>query len=667
MTLLLNTVQQLLPPAKQQDRLSQLFVYLCLAATAAALVVATMTWGYGYGNLAVVIYLAAATFPVALLILRYASSAYAAGHYLAANIMLQSILFSADPAVGCVVLIGLAAGVALLGKIGARFWLALIVVRCLYVAANAPEEMSSATAAVAAFMAVIVFWIVHLSETSRARSNLRADNREQVSTQQTAILEQIVTDHFDAVMQVSGDDIYYVSRSIEGLLGYQPDKFIDRPLAYYLHPDEPGLAELLQPGQPPVRKELRLRHADGRWVWVEMYATPDIMRGNPNRTFLVLRDYEKERKVFDQLTQAQRLESMGSMAAAVAHDFNNMLTVIMGIADELPEGNSRSEIRRVTANAAALTNKLLTFGHGHRTSTEIHDLSHLMREHSMLLQHTLDSRYILMESYVEDPLLVRIEEAQFEQVLVNLVNNAREAMPDGGELEISLQGVEIEADQATDKEGYYAVLEVRDTGSGINAETQAKVFDPFFSTKKTQANTGLGLSSCYGIVSQYGGTIEIESALDVGTTVRVFLPIAETRDYEPTLEVIDNEVSIMVIDDDPGVVRVVRSALVRAGYHVRGFTDVGAALDFFSPSKVVLVITDVIMPGISGADLIRDLRNQAPDLPVLFISGFTNEELDAWGSDQHTNYLAKPFRGEEVVARVETLLSSANILDKVLN
>ena len=148
-----------------------------------------MTWGYGYRDLAIVIYASAATFPVALLVLRYAKSALAAGHYLAANIMLQTILFAADPAIGSVVLISLAAGVALLGTIGSRLWLALIISRCLYVAANSPEELASATAAVAAFMSAVVFLIVQLSEMSRARSSQRAQSKEKVSSQQTAILE----------------------------------------------------------------------------------------------------------------------------------------------------------------------------------------------------------------------------------------------------------------------------------------------------------------------------------------------------------------------------------------------------------------------------------------------------------------------------------------------
>jgi CheY-like chemotaxis protein len=360
------------------------------------------------------------------------------------------------------------------------------------------------------------------------------------------------------------------------------------------------------------------------------------------------------------------------MAAAVAHDFNNMLTVIMGIADELPEGEARKDIRRVAGNAAALTNKLLTFGHGQRTTSEIHDLSHVMHEQSTLLRHALDSRYVVVESYVDEPLLVRIEASQFEQVLMNLVNNAREAMPEGGELEVSLQSVEIGPERSSGvqprdpdergnhhKEGHYALLEVQDSGTGIDADTLAKVFDPFFSTKPGATNSGLGLSSCYGIVSQYGGFIDIDSMVGAGTSVKVYLPIAETRDYEPTLEVIDNEVSILVIDDDPGVVRVVRNALSRAGYSVRAYTDVSEALDAFNPAKVSLVVSDVVMPGMSGADLVRKMRQRAPHLPVLFISGFTNDELDSWTTDESTSYLAKPFRGEEVVRRVQTLLEAS--------
>jgi len=664
MSIAVDLANQILPESKRKEPFAQLLVSLSLGATATALVAGGLNSVYGYSDLALKIYFASITFPLTLLILRMNLPTLVAGHYLAANIFIQILLLSADPAVGCVVLIALAAGAALLGGLSGQFWLVVLVVRCIYVAVTAADETASATAAVSAMMATMVFFFVQLSERSRTRLRQRYSSSAQITSQQSAILDQLVSTYFDAVIQVSGNDIFNVSRSIEILLGYTPDQFIDQPLAYYLHPDEPDIALELKPEKPPIRRVLRLRHADGRWVWVELYATSGIMRGNPNHTMVVLRDYEAERKVSDQLTQAQRLESMGSMAAAVAHDFNNMLTVIMGIADELPEGDARREIRRVAGNAASLTNQLLTFGHGQRATSEIHDLSHVMQEQSTLLRHTLDSRYVVVESYIDEPLLVRIEVAAFEQVLMNLVNNAREAMPEGGELEVSLQSVEIEAGPSSDssqhhhKEGHYALLEVQDSGRGIDADTQSRVFDPFFSTKPGATNSGLGLSSCYGIVSQYGGFIDIDSTVGVGTSVKVYLPIAETRDYEPTLDVIDNEVSIMIIDDDPGVVRVVRNALTRAGYSVRGFTDVSAAMDAFNPARVSLVISDVVMPGLSGAELVRKLRETAPHLPVLFISGFTNEELDSWATDDYTSYLAKPFRGEEVVRRVQALLES---------
>ncbi|MCR9260858.1 MAG: ATP-binding protein [Pseudomonadaceae bacterium] len=668
MSLAIDFARGFLPADKQADRLSQLLVYLSLSTMVASIVAAGLTYSYGYTAQAWLILMASATFPLAIVVMHMFKSPIVAGHYLAANIMLQSILFAPDPAISCVVLISMAAGAGLLGTLGSRIWLSLIVLRCIYVAFTVEGTDPSATAAVSAFISVVVFAIVQLSELSRARSDRRTRERQSFSQKQASILQSLITRYFDGVMQVRGDDVFAVSDGIEKLLGYKPDNFIDRPLSYYLHPEEQDLLEHLTPDKPPVRMEVRLRHADGRWVWVELYATSGLLFGaNPNHVQLVLRDYEKERKVGDQLTQAQRLEGMGSMAAAVAHDFNNMLTVIMGISDELPEGTPRREIRRVTTNAANLTNKLLTFGHGQPPSSEIHDLSHLMSEHSLLMQHTLDSRYVVIESYIDDPLLVRINESQFEQILVNLVNNARESMPDGGELEISLQWVEFESEAEGDKSGHYALLEVGDSGRGIDAETQAKIFDPFFSTKDTLSNSGLGLSSCYGIVSQYGGFIEIDSKVGVGTTVKVYLPIAETRDYQPTLDVIDNEVSIMVIDDDPGVVRVVRNALQRAGYYVRGFTDVSAAREAFSPSTVSLVIADVVMPGITGANLVNELRLRAPDLPVLFISGFTNDALNDWTPDKQTNYLAKPFRAEEVVARVGELLGSKRLREANAN
>lgn len=645
----------LLPPDKQSDRRSRLFVNLCLAATLTALIAATLTLVYGYEQLAVGIYFGALTLPLGFVFLRFGMSALPAGHYLTANIMLQTLFFAAMPAVATVAMVALAGAVALLGKNGGRFWLAVIVAYCVYIALSASTELESALGTVAALMSAVVFTIVNATERSRALASLRARTSTRQSTEQISMLQRLISRHFDGIMQVNDGQPVFVSDGVSALLGYSIDEIVNRPLGFFLHPDEKSLPQLLDVGDSVQREELRLRHAEGHWIWVEAYIAPDMQGHRTQWRSIILRNYDAQKKAAEQLVQAQRLESMGTMAAAVAHDFNNMLTVIMGFADELPEGEARSEIIRVASSAAHLTNQLLTFGHGQRSGNEILDLSHLLREQSALLRHSLDSRYVLIESYQEDPVLVRIAPSHFDQVFINLLNNAREAMPDGGHVEISLYSVELPGTEVRDA-GQFGVLEIRDSGIGMDEATQAKAFDPFFSTKPDKSAGGLGLSSCYGIVSQYGGFMEIDSTPGQGTATRVYLPISETQAHEPVLELIDNDATIVVVDDDPGVLAVVHNALRRAGYRTRTFTEPSQAVEFFDRANVCLLITDVVMQTMDGSQLAAKLRAVEPDLPVLFISGFAREYLDEWELNDTTRFLAKPFRGDEIVARSETLL-----------
>ncbi|NKB98306.1 MAG: response regulator [Pseudomonadales bacterium] len=634
----------LIPHDRRNDRFTRLFVYLCSAATITAFVAAAMTWFYGYPTLGGQIGLAALTIPVAFLLLRISPMPQLAGHYLATNIFIQTLLFAADPAVGVITLIAVAAAAPLLGKTAGQFWLAVVVARAIWVAITSEVE-------IAALIAVAVFVVVTVTERSREQALRRARTSQRTSTSQVNMLRDLVSKYFDALITLDGPQIVFTSSGITKLLGYTSDQLTSRSLDDFLHPDEPNANHIIGIDMAARRLELRLRHADGRWLWVEAYIAPDIVKQSAHNRYLILRSFEQEKKVGDQLFQAQRLESMGTMAAAVAHDFNNMLTVVLGQADDLPDGPIKTEITRVTGRAASLTGKLLTFGHGQRTSEAIVDLSYLMREQSDLLQHALNRSFMLIEEYQKEPMLVRISESQFEQVLVNLVNNARESMPDGGELEVALRGVEIE-------HGHFARLEVRDTGQGMDEETKNRVFDPFFSTKERTHSSGLGLSSCYGIIHQIGGHIEVETEKNVGTSFKVYFPIAEMLDHEPQLEVIDNQASVVVVDDDPAVLGVIRNALLKAGHSVRAFTEPEAAIEFFNRSNTSVLVTDVIMPGTSGSNLAAKLRSQAPNLPILFISGFTNAELDHWQTDERTLFLAKPFRGTEVVQRVELLLGT---------
>ncbi len=653
--------EYLLPPERREDRLFQLMTNLCVVATMAALVAATLTLAYGHGRYAASIFICAFTLPLALVILRRSRSVYPAAHYLTANLTMQTLLLAAEPAVSCVVQIALAAGVALLDRFGARLWLAFFVAHCLFRALTLPTEMESAIAAVAALMCIMVFVIVRMSVDSRERLTKRAAITERRSSNQITMLQQLITENFDAYLVMTPEEIVSVSPSIGGLLGYKEADLTGVPWQDLIHPEEQHFLEAVGVGKGPARHELRVRHEDGRWIWVEAYTAPDLFFGNPHRTFVVLRNYNNQRKVSEQLMQAQRLESMGTVSAAVAHDFNNMLTVILGLADELPDSTTKFEITKVANNAAVLTNKLMTFGHGQVRSSEVHDLTDLMSELSMLIQHSLDAKYVFIEAYDDKPALVRIEEAQFEQVMVNLINNARESMPHGGNLELSLQTVEFAHEDDGARPGNFALIEVRDSGHGMDDVTKRRVFDPFFSTKPSNTNSGLGLSSCYGIVSQYGGFIEIESEPNSGTSVKVYLPIAETRDYEPEPPIRSIEASVLVVDDDPGVVRVIKNALTRANHRVADFTDPEDALHFFANNHVSLLISDVVMPNHSGADIAEKMRYTQPTLPVIFISGYTAAELDSWQQDDITQFLAKPFRGHEVVSKVEGLIAERRV------
>lgn len=658
MTLRDELLATLIPDRLETHPMRQLLVYLCLAATAAAVFGAILTYSWGHTSEAIGILITASLLPLGIALLKRNQSPAIIGHYMAAILFLQILMFAAIPAVGAVALVALSAGVALLPGWGSRAWLGALVIYGSVVALRADTEVESVTATVAILCGVVVYLIVQMTQRLSQRSIKEATANRRRTENQVAVMQRMIDEHFDGYVQLDTEEILSTSNNISSLLGYTPEEFNSHHLDFYLHPEESDFLDKLGVGQEPGRHEIRLRHANGMWLWVEAYLFPDLVSGIPSRSILVLRNYDNQRKVSEQLLQAQRLQSMGNMAAGVAHDFNNMLTVIMGLVEELDDSAISRDIRETASKAAVLTNKLLTFGHGTIRSSEIHDLSYLMSDLGPLVRHALDSRYVLIESYINEPVLVRIEEGLFEQVVVNMVNNAREAMPEGGEVEISLSTVELAENRKGRPTGDFALIEVRDTGSGMDDVTRARAFDPFFSTKQG-TSSGLGLSSCYGIVSQYGGFIDIDTYLDGGTTIQIYLPIAETRDYEPQLELVDAPMPVLVIDDDPSVVGVIKRALNRAGYLVKDFSDAGSALNYFETHHVALVITDVVMPKMSGAELVKKMREISTDLPVLFISGFTGEHLDHWEADAMTSFLAKPFRGEEIVARTESLISIA--------
>lgn len=421
---------------------------------------------------------------------------------------------------------------------------------------------------------------------------------------------------------------------------------------------------------PPIR----LRHHDGSHRWFEFQASTFSDADGVTRIVSVGRDVTRHRDLQDQLQRAQRLDALGRMAGGVAHDFNNFLTVIMGAAESLAEELSKghplaervSEIQEAANRSAALTSQLLAFGSRQPVQPRVFDLNQLLADTDRLLRRLLPAD-IVLESVRGDGLgRVRGDPGQLEQVVLNLAINARDAMPEGGTLTIETANVSLDGDDAIRgtraETGRYVMLSVSDTGAGMDAETAARAFDPFFTTKPTGKGTGLGLSMVHGIVSQSGGHVEIRSEPEVGTTVEVYLPRVEEEVDAPDsgdleLAGLDGSERVLLVEDADLVRRHVRQLLTNAGYRVIEAADGREALALATADPGIdVVITDLVMPRMGGLELAQALRQQRPDLPVVFVSGYTENGLAGRGLERGAALVNKPFTPRELLRALRSAL-----------
>ena len=369
------------------------------------------------------------------------------------------------------------------------------------------------------------------------------------------------------------------------------------------------------------------------------------------------RSAEERAELEARLAQAQRLESVGQLAGGVAHDFNNLLSVILtcvGFAQrELPPDHpvreDVEEIGRAADRAAALTRQLLMFSRREVVTPQVVDVAALVRDLERLLNRTLSERVALRISCGPDVVPVLIDPAQLEQVLVNLAVNARDAMPEGGTLSIAVGGVD----------GGVRIT-VADDGVGMPSEVRERAFEPFFTTKEAGEGTGLGLATVHGVVTDAGGTVDIDSEIGVGTVVTTFLPAAEealTPAEEPSAapEAAAGGASVLVVEDQDPVRRQARRILEDRGYAVREAASGDEALASWAPVDVL--ITDVVMPGIGGQQLAEAARERTPGLRVVYMSGHTDDVLLHDGARQRDiAFVQKPFTRESLLRAVEEAL-----------
>jgi signal transduction histidine kinase len=380
----------------------------------------------------------------------------------------------------------------------------------------------------------------------------------------------------------------------------------------------------------------------------------------------------------ERLRHAQRMEAIGQLAAGIAHDFNNLLTVMLAQGEtalERPEGPSREDVEtmiQAVRSSADLTRQMLAYGRRSVLMPEVLDLAEVVHGFERILRGSIDARIELRVDMPPGLGRVEADRSQLEQILLNLVVNARDAIPGTGRITVGLASADLDEDYVRlhpgTRPGPHLVLVVTDTGAGMDAATRARIFEPFFTTKELGRGTGLGLATVYGIVKQHGGDVWVYSEPGRGTTFKVYLP-ATTRTAEavapspqrPTAPP-PAQTTLLLAEDDPMLRRLLTSMLSSAGYQLLVAARGDDALRLWDEHHgiIALVITDVMMPGMPGPDLVRRMRERRPDLPVICTSGYSDAHLAERGSLlDNVVFIEKPFTPKVLRQQVAALLPQA--------
>ena len=424
--------------------------------------------------------------------------------------------------------------------------------------------------------------------------------------------------------------------------------------------------------------EFRVIWPDSGVHWIlargRFYFGPD---GAPARMTGALSDITERVNLEQQLFQSHKMEAIGKLAGGIAHDFNNLLTVILGrtelalreIDPSKPLYGKIDMVHSTAERAAALTRQLLAFSRSHVIEPQVIDLNAVVARMYEMLRRLIGEDIVLLSEAGPNLSRIKADPAQIEQVLINLVVNARDAMPLGGNLRIATENVEISEDFARGhvglQTGAHVKLTVSDTGSGMSPEIQSHIFEPFFTTKPQGKGTGLGLSMVYGIAKQSGGSISVSSAPDRGTTFTLLLPITSdapaAQAASSSLQTATRAETILLVEDELGVRELVGDVLRDAGYTILEAANAPRAIEVCEAfgGQIDLMLTDVVMPEMSGARLAELLGPTRPEMKILFMSGYTNSALGERGVlNAETNFLQKPFTHRQLQKKIRTVLDA---------
>jgi two-component system, cell cycle sensor histidine kinase and response regulator CckA len=484
------------------------------------------------------------------------------------------------------------------------------------------------------------------------------------------------------VVAVDGTMLYQ-SPSIERVTGYNPSELLGKSFFSFIHhEDEPAVRAALErvtlgvgSAAPP---EFRFRHKNGAWVWFESVGNNLLNDVAVGGIVVTSRDVSARRELEDQVRQSQKMEAVGRLAGGIAHDFNNMLMVMQGYAHiVLHEGGISSSARksvetilRTTESAANLTRQLLSFSRKHAFSPQVLDLNSLVNRMSEMLLGLLREEMEFGVRLSPQESCISADPAQIEQVIMNLVVNARDAMPQGGTLRLETKHVHSDSMHLNHTEveaGDYVMLAVSDTGVGMDPETQSHIFEPFFTTKSKDEGTGLGLSVVYNIVRASGGHVRVLSEIGKGTTLQVYFPRVSApvtpEAVVPRMEASRSGMeTILVAEDQPDLRWMICQFLQALGYSVLEATDGRDAIALAEQytGRIDVVVTDVVMPHFRGPEVVRRICKKRPDIKVIYMSGYTEGEVTAVAeeNDTDTPLLQKPFELDILAAKIREVLEA---------
>jgi PAS domain S-box-containing protein len=615
--------------------------------------------------------------PIALTypIMRVTGSVDLAGQYFLFTVLvgvaLASFLHGGHFVVGY---LGLPMAAAhLLGYRGALVWTLIAAVSVLLaplfldVSQLLAPSFNHAVVAMIIVVGLVATIVEHMRHKAVAEAAKAVDELDKERARMRTVVESLTP----GLIDLEDGLITYVAPGVRKLSGHEPEEVIGQDILNFVHPDDIKRSlSWLATAAPGDHVEMRLRHKDGHWVWMKAHLIPIDGEDNGHRLRIAGYDVSAERNAREQQMRAQRLQGVGVLAAGVAHDFNNLLTVITGFAELMPESEAQENILNASDEAAQLVQKLMAFGKSSPVEGGGANLDQILLASEPVLRSLLTSVGKLHVNSQVAELRVPISASQINQILLNLVTNAKEALTAEGNVWIDLEVLNLDLPRGELAAGAYAQLSVADDGAGMEAYTREHAFDPFYTTKADRSGSGLGLASVYGLVRQAGGEVDVKSEPGKGTTVTLVLPLQQADDAiaasATELHYSVGQGRILIVEDDELIADLIARSLVHAGYSVTIKHDVESAWRQLRADVPDLLITDIMMPDGRGTDLAKRWYEdeQSEALPMLFISGYSDQEIGDWkDATGPVKFLAKPFRTKELLERVGQLINqpSSNV------